>query len=98
MSEGDLKARYVYPGRTLWMTLWHVANAEFGYIDQVVGPLEGIEPVTDSEPSDVQERLQVIREIFIRRVSDIPPEKRADVVYPTWTPTSDEPWVDSWGR
>lgn len=93
LNEAELKARHIYPDRTVWQTLWHIANAEFGYINRVAGPLEGIEPVTDSEPSDVHERLQVIREIFVRRARAIPPEKRADLVYPTWASRPDEPWT-----
>jgi hypothetical protein len=41
----------------------------------------------------VRERLDVFREIFVRRVRGVPAEKRADVVLPTWTPRPDEPWT-----
>jgi predicted RNase H-like HicB family nuclease len=93
LGESELKGRYVYPDRSLWQTLWHVANAEFGYIDHVTGPLEGVEVVTDEEPSDVRERLAVVREIFVRRARGVPAEKRGGVVLPTWTPRPDEPWT-----
>lgn len=93
LDDKELKGRYIYPDRTLWTTLWHVANAEFGYIDQVVGPLEGIEKVSGDEPSDVRERLDGIRDIFVRRARSVPPERRAAVVLPTWTPRPDEPWT-----
>jgi hypothetical protein len=93
MSEADLKAWSVEPERTAWDTLWHLANAEYGYIDMVAGPLEGVEAVTDSQPPEVRERLTLIREIFEKRVRAIPPEKRGEVVYPSWADRPDEPWT-----
>jgi len=92
-SEGKLKAQRIAPDRTVWDTLWHVANAEFGYIEQVAGPLEGVENVTDSEPSDVRERLDAVREIFVRRARAVPSEKRGEVILPTWADRPDEPWT-----
>jgi predicted RNase H-like HicB family nuclease len=93
LSEADLKARRVQPDRSVWDTLWHVANAEFGYVRRIAGPLEGVEPVTDNQPSDLRERLAVIREVFERRVRAVPPGKRAEVIYPTWANRPDEPWT-----
>jgi predicted RNase H-like HicB family nuclease/uncharacterized damage-inducible protein DinB len=93
LGERELKARHMTPDRTVWDTLWHVANAEFGYIDQVVGPLEGVEGVTDTEPSDVRERLDVVREIFMRHARDVPSEKRGEVILPRWAERPDEPWT-----
>jgi uncharacterized damage-inducible protein DinB len=93
LSEEDLKTRQVTPNRTEWDTLWHVANAEFGYIDQVAGPLEGLESVTETEPSDVLERLDAVREIFVRRARGVPVEKRAEVILPGWADRPDEPWT-----
>src|SRR3954447_12593203 len=84
LSEADLKGWSVVPGRSAWDTLWHVANAEFGYVRRIAGPLEGIEPVTDTEPADLKERLRVIREVFERRVRAVAADMRGEVIYPTW--------------
>jgi uncharacterized damage-inducible protein DinB/predicted RNase H-like HicB family nuclease len=91
LDDAALKAAYVQPDRTLWDTLWHVANAEYGYVNRIAGPLGGLEPITDTEPSDVRERLAVVRELFERHVRAIPPEKRSEVIYPTWAARPDEP-------
>jgi uncharacterized damage-inducible protein DinB/predicted RNase H-like HicB family nuclease len=93
MDEPDLKARRVTYDRSVRATLWHIANAEFGYMDQVTGPLEGVESVTESEPSDVRERLAVVREILVRRARAVPAEKRAEVILPTWTDKPNESWT-----
>lgn len=93
LSDADLKARYIEPDRTLWDTLWHVTQAEYGYINRIAGPLEGIEPITTEHPSDVRERLQAIREVLESRVRAIPKEKRAQIIYPTWANRPDEPWT-----
>ena len=93
LGEAELKARQIMPGRSLWDTLRHVGNAEFGYIMSIDGPLEGIEPITDTEPADVRERLGVIRGIFERRVRARPAGKRSEVVLPKWTARPDEPWT-----
>jgi uncharacterized damage-inducible protein DinB len=93
LGEAELRAREVMQGRSLWKTLWHVANAEFGYIMRLDGPLEGVEPVTDAEPGDVRERLEVIRGIFERRVRAWPAGRRGEVVLPTWTERPNEPWT-----
>jgi uncharacterized damage-inducible protein DinB/predicted RNase H-like HicB family nuclease len=93
LDERALASRRVEPGRTLRDTLWHVANAEFGYISSVVGGLEGKEGVSDNAPADVRERLAVVREIFTLYALALPQEKRADVVYPTWSDRPDEPWT-----
>ena len=93
LSDEDLKSRHVTPDRTLWDTLRHVANAEFGYILRIVGPLDGKEPVTDDQPADIHERLSVIREIFVRYARSIPPDRRSEIIYPTWTTRPDEPWT-----
>jgi len=92
-SDEELKARQIEPGRSLWDTLWHVANGEYGYINRIAGPLEGKEPVTEQEPSEVRERLAVVRDILVRQAREIPPEKRAAVIYPTWARRPDEPWT-----
>jgi uncharacterized damage-inducible protein DinB len=93
MSAHELRSRRIEPDRTLWDTLWHVTNAEFGYTIRIAGPLEGVEPVTDTEPADVKERLAVVREILERRVRAFPAEKRGEVIYPTWANRPDEPWT-----
>jgi predicted RNase H-like HicB family nuclease len=93
LNDEDLKQRKVPPDRTVWNTLRHLANAEYGYIHLVTGPLDELEPVTDTEPSDVRERLSVIREIFLRRARSVPPEERGRVVLPTWGDRPDEPWT-----
>ena len=93
MSEDDLKASQVAPDRTLYSTLWHVANAEYGYINRIAGPLDGEEPVTDDEPSHIKRRLATIREILERRSRAIPPPKRGEIIYPTWADRPDEPWT-----
>jgi uncharacterized damage-inducible protein DinB len=92
LSNDDLKNRQITSDRTLWDTLQHVANAEFGYIARIVGRLDEKEAVTDDEPADVRERLSVIREIFVRYARSIPPDRRAEVIYPTWAARPDEPW------
>jgi uncharacterized damage-inducible protein DinB/predicted RNase H-like HicB family nuclease len=93
LSNDELKARRVTPDRTLWDTLWHVANAEYGYIHRVAGPLYGVEAITDNEPSDVRERLAAIREIFVRRAKEVPTGRRGEIVYPRWANRPDEPWT-----
>jgi len=93
LSDTDLKARHIEPDRTLWDTLWHVTQAEYGYINRIAGPLEGLEPITSEYPSDVRERLQAIREVLERRVRAIPKDKRAQIIYPTWANRPDEPWT-----
>jgi uncharacterized damage-inducible protein DinB len=93
LNDEGLKAWNVETDRTAWDTLWHVANAEYGYVNRIAGPLEGIERVTDSQPSDVRERLAVIREIFVRKVREIPAEKRREVIHAPWANRPDEPWT-----
>lgn len=93
LSDGQLRARPIAAGRSAWQTLWHIANAEFGYIDQLVGPLDGVEGVTESEPSNVYERLAAVREILIRRARGIPLEKRGEVAAPLWTDQPGETWT-----
>jgi uncharacterized damage-inducible protein DinB/predicted RNase H-like HicB family nuclease len=93
MSEEELKERHITPNRTLWDTLRHVANAEYGYINRIVGPLDDREPVTESEPAHIMDRLNTIRAILERWSRTIPYEKRAEITYPTWTSRPDEPWT-----
>ncbi|HST04859.1 MAG TPA: DinB family protein [Chloroflexia bacterium] len=93
LDDAALTARRVAADRTLHDILWHVANAEFGYISQLVGNVEGKEPVTDDAPADVRERLTVVREIFTRHVLAVPPDKRGEIVYPSWGERPDEPWT-----
>jgi hypothetical protein len=93
MSNEDLKSRKVAPDRTLWDTLWHVADAEFGYIRRIAGPLERVEPVNDTQPADVRERLATVREIFGKHVRGFPVERRGEIIYPTWANRPDEPWT-----
>ncbi len=88
-----LKSRQVVQGRTVWDTLWHIANAEYGYINRVVGPLEGIESITDTEPSNVRERLAAVRVVFQKKVRAIPEDKRGEVIFPMWADHPDEPWT-----
>jgi uncharacterized damage-inducible protein DinB/predicted RNase H-like HicB family nuclease len=93
LTEQQMKSRLVLPGRTIWDTLLHVANAEYGYINRIAGPLDNVEPVTDDRPSDARERLAVVREILVRRVRAIPQDKRGEVILPTWANRPDEPWT-----
>ena len=93
MSEADLESRQIAPSRTLRQTLWHVANAEYGYANSVAGPLDKSEAITDTEPSDVRERLIAVRDILERRIRAIPGDKRGEVVYAAWTDRPDEPWT-----
>jgi uncharacterized damage-inducible protein DinB/predicted RNase H-like HicB family nuclease len=92
-SEDELRATAVAPGRTVRDTLQHIAHAEYGYIDRVAGPLEGIEVVTEDFPTAVADRLDAVREIFLRRLETIPPERRGEVVYAPWAARPDEPWT-----
>jgi uncharacterized damage-inducible protein DinB len=93
LSDEELKERKVAPGRSMWDTLWHVANAEYGYIHLVAGPLDGSESVTDTEPADVRERLHTTREIFLRRARSVPSSERARILLPSWADRPDEPWT-----
>lgn len=93
LSAEELKQRKVAPDRTMWDILWHVANAEYGYIHRVTGPLDGIEEVTDTTPADVRERLHTPREIFLRRTRSMPAADRGRVILPTWANRPDEPWT-----
>jgi len=93
LTDEQLKATQIEPGRSLWDTLMHVANAEYGYINRIAGPLAGKEQVSETEPSGVTERLEAVRDIFLRRVRETPPDKRAEVIYPTWANRPDEPWT-----
>ena len=93
LSEEELKGRKVASGRSMWDTLRHVANAEYGYINRVAGPLEGKEAVTDTEPADVRERLTVVREIFLRHARSVPQEERGRIILPAWASRPDEPWT-----
>ena len=93
MDEAALKTRQLGPDHTLWDTLRHVANAEYGYINRIAGSLEGIEPVTANEPSDVRERLAIVRDILDRRARAVTLEARGQVIYATWAARPDEPWT-----
>ena len=93
LTDNDLKNRHIAPDRTLHQTLWHIANAEYDYITHVAGNLEGKVPVTDNHPADIRERLSLTREIFVRYARSIPPDKRSEITYPTWTNRPDEPWT-----
>jgi uncharacterized damage-inducible protein DinB len=93
LTEDAMKSKMLAPGRSLYDTLRHLADAEYGYINRIAGPLEALEPVTDVEPSDIRERLTAIREIFDRRLRAIPSEKRVEVIYPHWANRPDEPWT-----
>ena len=92
-TRAALASRRVAPDRTLRDTLWHVANAEFGYISRWWAGWKAREPVSDNAPADVRERLAAVREIFTRYALAVPPEKRGEVVYPTWSERPDEPWT-----
>ena len=93
LDETALKSRQLAPDRTLWDTLWHVANAEYGYLNRIAGPLEGKEPITPTEPSDIRERLAAVRETLERHALSLPPDKRAEIIYPTWAARPAEPWT-----
>ncbi len=93
VSEQELKQRKIAPDRSTWDTLRHIADAEYGYINRVAGPLAGREPVTDTEPADVRERLATIREIFLRHTRSVPHEERSRIILPTWAARPDEPWT-----
>lgn len=93
LTVEEMHAIQAASGRSLYDTLRHIANAEYGYINSVAGPLDGNELVTDDQPADIIERLSVIREIFGRRAREITPEKRSEVVRPTWTGRPGEPWT-----
>jgi uncharacterized damage-inducible protein DinB/predicted RNase H-like HicB family nuclease len=93
LSEERLRELSIAPGRTLWATVRHVADAEYGYINRVAGPLDKIEPVTDEEPAELRDRLAAVREISVRRVRALPAEKRGEIIYPTWASRPDEPWT-----
>jgi uncharacterized damage-inducible protein DinB/predicted RNase H-like HicB family nuclease len=89
ISGDEMKAKQVSPDRTLWDTLRHVADAEYGYIRRVAGPLD---VVTDDQPSQVMGRLAMIRDIFERHARVMAADKRGNLVYATWAARPDEPW------
>jgi uncharacterized damage-inducible protein DinB len=93
LSEEQMRAKHVAPGRTVHDTLWHVANAEYGYIMRVAGPRDESEAVTDDDPADVLERLERVREVLVRYAREIPPDKRGEVVQSTWGDRPGEPWT-----
>ncbi|MEO8288819.1 MAG: DinB family protein [Chloroflexota bacterium] len=93
MSEEDLKAHQIKPGRSASNTLWHIANAEYSYINHLVGPLDDAEGITEHTPSDVRERLARTREILVRHTLAIPVDERGSIVLPTWSSKPQEPWT-----
>ncbi|HUP27682.1 MAG TPA: DinB family protein [Chloroflexia bacterium] len=93
MSEAELKAIRLEEDRTLWDTLLHVANAEYGYVNRIAGPLSEKEGVTPTEPADARQRLALVRNILQRRVTEITPDRRVEVVYAPWAARPDEPWT-----
>jgi uncharacterized damage-inducible protein DinB/predicted RNase H-like HicB family nuclease len=93
LSEDDLRQRRIVPDRTLWDTLRHISDAEFGYITRITGPLDGKESISDEEPADLHERLLAIRDIFVRYARSLPADRRSEIIYPTWTARPDEPWT-----
>jgi predicted RNase H-like HicB family nuclease/uncharacterized damage-inducible protein DinB len=93
LTEAEMESRQLAPDRTLRQALHHIANAEYGYINCVAGPLDDGEPVTDTYPSNTIERLTSTRDILQRHARAIPQEHRADVIYPTWTNRPYEPWT-----
>jgi uncharacterized damage-inducible protein DinB len=93
LDEGDLRSRHVAPDRTVWDTLRHVADAEYGYIIRITGWLDDKESITYDRPADARERLSAIREVFMRYARSIPDDRRSEVIYPTWTGRPDEPWT-----
>jgi uncharacterized damage-inducible protein DinB len=93
MSDEEIRAHRVQPDRTLHDTLWHVANAEYGYIFRVTPPLGGIEVIEDDYPADVRERMAAIREVLVRSARALSPHDRNTIVYPWWASRPDEPWT-----
>jgi hypothetical protein len=93
LSDDGLRARQLEPGRSVYDTLRHIANAEYGYINRIVGPLEGREAVTEEEPAGVRERMAVIREVLVRNARNVPMEARGKVIYPAWAARPDEGWT-----
>ena len=93
LSDDEIKGRRIAPDRTLWDTLLHIANAEYGYINRIVGPLVEGADVTDGEPAAIRDRLFTVRQIVERWSRSVPYEKRAQIIYPTWTRRPDEPWT-----
>jgi uncharacterized damage-inducible protein DinB/predicted RNase H-like HicB family nuclease len=94
ISDNELRAHQVQPDRTLHDTLWHVANAEYGYINRVAGPLDERERITDNYPSNLRERLAIIREVLARYARAVPLEERGKEIYPAWARhRPDEPWT-----
>lgn len=93
LDEAALKSRHVVQGRTLWNTLRHIANAEYGYVNLIAGPLGQLEPITDIEPSNVRERLVTVRAALEKTARAIPADKRNDIIYTKWADHPDEPWT-----
>jgi uncharacterized damage-inducible protein DinB/predicted RNase H-like HicB family nuclease len=93
LTEAEMESRQLAPNRTLLQTLRHIANAEYGYINRVAGPLDNSKPITDNHPSNTIDLLTATREILQRHARAIPQDRRADVIYPTWANRPDEPWT-----
>jgi uncharacterized damage-inducible protein DinB len=87
LTEAELEARQLAPGRTLRQILWHIADTEYGYINSLTGPLD------DTHPANTIDHLATTRDILQRHARAIPQDRRADVIYPTWTSRPHEPWT-----
>lgn len=92
-SDADMSAKQVAGGRTLLRTLAHIANAEYGYVNRVAGPLDEADGVSDEQPGDARQRLAAVRALFQSKVREIPTERRGEIIYPLWAERPDEPWT-----
>ncbi|HEX9988165.1 MAG TPA: type II toxin-antitoxin system HicB family antitoxin [Chloroflexia bacterium] len=93
LTEAEMESHQLAPNRTLQQTLQHIVNAEYNYINCASGPLDDTKPITDTHPANTIERITVTRDILQRHARAIPQERRADVIYPTWTNRPNEPWT-----
>lgn len=93
LDETILKSRQIALGRTLWDTLLHIANTEYGYMNMVSGPLDSVGPTANTEPIEALEWLTVERSMFEKWARSIPSETRGEVVYPEWSSKPNEAWT-----
>ncbi len=90
LDDAELKSRRLAPDRTLWDTLLHIADAEYGYINSILGPLA---EVSETPFAGIREELSRVRKILEGKARAVPEEERTKIIHPTWATRPDEPWT-----
>ncbi len=93
LTQAELKARPLTAGRTWYSTLRHIADAEYGYINGVAGPLGEEEAITGAHPADIRACLRAVRELMERHARAVPSDMRASVILPVWAARPEEAWT-----